>query len=541
MKTCIIIGSFFIALVAWIFSIKPHYRPSVDDGDPPLSIRSGLLAVSFFPFLFACALKVNPISILTGISHARLQIYHQSFAFGMFFFGMVHTIPILWQYSHEKGFAYLKMAYDESQFFWTGTVCICLVFWILCSSIGVFRNFSYRFFVVQHIISVATLLGFLFKHVESLLMSHYYLWAAVAMWLFSIVVRSCLVLYSSEFFASRRAQVDIQTVTNYPLDDEKASTPGGETIRLSFSTPLRWRPGQHIYVRFPGFAVAQAHPFSIMSLPNQSRTNSQLVLLAKVHRGTTCKVFNYVKAHHSKERTFSDEVNTKADSDVTNVVDLEQQEPGFVKEHCRSISPQLEVDPAIQQSMIQSAQVVAFLDGPYGFTTDPASYDHVLLCAGGTGIAHVFPIAHHLLRRCAEGKPNVITKRLRLVWSTHSTGLLDWIEADLKTLLALKEKLSLQVDLDIYVTGEAMGSAHQTFVQTLVTAYGIRANVYSILEEEIHRAIKMESKSMAVYVCGPTGLAHDMSNSVADANWELAKGNMGSLHDIYLDVESFNW
>ena len=86
-----------------------------------------------------------------------------------------------------------------------------------------------------------------------------------------------------------------------------------------------------------------------------------------------------------------------------------------------------------------------------------------------------------------------------------------------------------------------MGSAHQTFVQTLVTAYGIRANVYSILEEEIHRAIKMESKSMAVYVCGPTGLAHDMSNSVADANWELAKGNMGSLHDIYLDVESFNW
>ncbi|KAI3624022.1 hypothetical protein CBS14141_002450 [Malassezia furfur] len=253
----------------------------------------------------------------------------------------------------------------------------------------------------------------------------------------------------------------------------------------------------------------------------------------------TC--INYVKAHHSKERTFSDEVNTKAASDVTNVVDLEQQEPGFVKEHRRSISPELKVDAAIQQSMIQSAQVVAFLDGPYGFTTDPSSYDHLLLCAGGTGIAHVFPIAHHLLRRSAEGSPNVITKRLRLVWSTHSTGLLDWIEGDLKTFLALKQKVSLPVDLDIYVTGEAMGSAYQTFVQTLVTAYGIRANVHSILEEEIYRAMKMESMSMAVYVCGPTGLAHDMSNSVAAANWELAKGNMGSLHDIYLDVESFNW
>ncbi|KAI3617875.1 hypothetical protein CBS9595_003784 [Malassezia furfur] len=278
-----------------------------------------------------------------------------------------------------------------------------------------------------------------------------------------------------------------------------------------------------------------------MSLPSQSRTNSQLVLLAKVHRGTTCKIFNYVKDHSLKERTFSDEVNTKADTDVTNIVDLEHQEPGFVKEHCRSISPQLEVNPAIQQSRIQSARVVAFLDGPYGFTTDPASYDNVLLCAGGTGIAHVFLIAHHLLRRCAENKPNIVTKRLRLVWSTHFTGLLDWIEADLQALVTLKRKLPVQVDFDIYVTGEAMGAAHQSYAKTLVTAYGIRVNVYSIVEEEVDRAMKMESQSLAIYVCGPTGLAHDMSNSVASANWELAKGNLGSLRDIYLDVESFNW
>lgn len=532
LNACIIIVSFFVSMVAWIFSIRPYYRENAEAGSPPLAIRSGLVAVSLFPFIFACALKINPISMLTGISHARLQIYHQSLAFTMFFFGWVHAIPFLWQHSHDFGYANLRRQYAEDSMYWTGTVSIALVGWIMCSSLGVFRNFSYRFFVVQHIVSVAALLGFLFAHVMDMLRSHLFLWVAVAMWIFSIAVRGSMVLLSSDFFASKRARVDIQTVTSSPLGNDDGSVRSTETVRISLSAPIRWRPGQHIYVRFPGFAVAQAHPFSIMSLPNRSRLDSQLVLLAKVHGGTTRKIFEYVQEHAMSEHVFSHEVNRG---------EAPGAELGGDEEKGVSVSPRLETAPAVQHSHIRSASVVAYLDGPYGYTTDPASYAHVVLFAGGTGISHIFPLAYRLLQRCVASDARVVTRRIRLVWTTHATGLVDWLASELAALVQLQAVSPVEFVLDVCVTGEESGAEHKTFVQTLITSYGVRIDTGAIIREELDMAGKMQSTSLAAYVCGPVSLSRDVGNHMARTNWDLARGRLGSLRDVYLDVESFAW
>lgn len=532
LKACIIIVSFFVSMVTWIFSIQPHYRENAEAGSPPLAIRSGMVAVSLFPFIFACALKVNPISMLTGISHARLQIYHQSLAFTMFFFALVHAIPFLWQHAHDFGYANLHKQFAEDSMYWTGTVSIGLVGWMLCSSLGVFRNFSYRFFVVQHIVSVALLLGFLFAHVMDMLRSHLFLWAAVALWIFSIAVRGSMVLLSSDFFAAKRARVDIQTVTSLPLGGDNASVRSAETVRISLSAPIHWRPGQHIYVRFPGFAVAQAHPFSIMSLPNRSRLDSQLVLLAKVHGGTTRKIFEYVQRHALAEHVFSNEVNRG---------EAPGAQLGGDEGKGISVSPRLETEPAVQQSHIRSASIVAYLDGPYGYTTDPASYAHVVLYAGGTGISHIFPLAYQLLQRCAVGDARVVTRRIRLVWTTHATGLVDWLATELAALVHLQGASPAEFVLDVCVTGEESGAEHKTFVQTLITSYGVRIDTRAVLREELDVASKMQSTSLAVYVCGPASLARDVGNHTAQANWDLARGRLGSLRDVYLDVESFAW
>ncbi|WFD44145.1 hypothetical protein MPSI1_002811 [Malassezia psittaci] len=543
LKSCILIASFFIAMVAWIFSIKPHYRPSLDvEGSPPLAIRSGMTAISFYPFIFACALKVNPISFLTGISHARLQIYHQSLAFMMFFFGLVHAIAFLWRTSYEKGYAGVKECYAEDKMYWTGTVSICLVAWMLCSSLGFFRNYSYRFFVIQHILCVMLLLGFMFVHVSDMLNARFFLWAAVAFWIFSITVRGCMALVSSDFFAGNQAQVDIQTVTNLPLQGETSPARGSETIRISFTTPLRWRPGQHVYVRFPGFAVAQAHPFTAMSLPNRSRLDSRLVLLAKVHQSTTRKIFDYVKHHSNADQAFINEVNTMPKQLENSNYDTEKslfRAPAMA--NSQSVSSEIEKQPAIQRSFIQSARVTALLDGPYGFTTDPASYEHVLLFAGGSGVSYVLPIAMHLLRRCAEQDPRVLTKRLRFVWTAHTTGLVDWLESDLAAILEYKKTLPISIELDVHVTGEASGSKHESYVQTMIKAYGVRPNISEFVREEVSTAMDDNITSLATYVCGPGSMAHDLSNVMAKTNLDLARGRLGSLRDIYLDVENFSW
>ncbi|WFC95739.1 hypothetical protein MBRA1_002393 [Malassezia brasiliensis] len=365
-----------------------------------------------------------------------------------------------------------------------------------------------------------------------MLRSHLFLWVAVALWIFSIVVRGSMVLISSDFFAGKRARVDVQTVTSSPLSGTGTSTRSTETVRISLSAPIRWRPGQHIYVRFPGFAVAQAHPFTIMSLPNRSRLDSQIVLLAKVHGGTTRKIYEYVQGHAKTEHVFSNEVNRGEAPGAQLVGD---EEKGV------SVSPRLETKAAVQHSLIRSASIVAYLDGPYGFTTDPASYAQVVLYAGGTGISHIFPIAYQLLQRCAAGDARVVTRRIRLVWTTHATGLVDWLAAELAELVHLRSASQAEFLLDVCVTGEESGAKHKTFVQTLITSYGVRIDTGAILREELDVASNMQATSLAVYACGPASLAHDVSNHTARANWDLACGRLGSLRDVYLDLENFGW
>lgn len=549
LQHCIGISAFFISLIVWVLAIKPYYRATSDDGSPPLAIRTCMVAMALFPFIFACALKVNPISMLTGISHARLQVYHRGLAFTMFVMSLIHAIPFLYQAGAEGGSKKLHETYTSEQQYWTGTVCLCLIFWMLCSSLGMFRNLSYQFFVIQHIVCVCVLLGFLYKHNTDTLYSNLFLWAAVAFWIFSIVVRGCMVLISSEFLVGARANVEVQAVTNVPLEDEKLNAERGqETIRLTFSTPLKWRPGQHIYVRLPGFAPAQAHPFSIMSLPNRSRLMSQVVLMAKVHRGTTRKIFNYVQNLDDdfQERFFESEINTNAvanghhsDSLPYHATDPEKVVAGDEGK----VSPKtaVETGPALQRTSVRQTQVVGYLDGPYGFTTSPSSYEHVTFFAGGTGIAHVLPIFLLLLRRSSENDTKVLTKRIRFVWTTHSSGLVNWLESDLRTINKLRETAGVELVIDVHVTGEVAGAREKTYAQTLISNYGERPDTRAILSEELELAKEAGSTSLATYVCGPPGMVLDVSNRTAAANFDAARGRLGSLKDIMLDAERFDW
>lgn len=547
LQYCIALGAFFVSLTVWVFSIKPYYRRTYEDGSPPLAIRTGMVAIALFPFIFACALKVNPISILTGVSHARLQVYHQGLAFIMFFMSVVHTIPFLIQPAINGGYEALRKEFARAQQFWSGTVCLGLVAWMLCSSLGVFRKMSYQFFVLQHIVTVCVLLGFLFKHIDESLKGHLFLGAAVAFWIFSIVVRSCMVLISSDFLVGSRAQVEVQSVTNVPLDNEKGSESGRETLRLCFTAPLKWRPGQHIYVRFPGFSPAQAHPLSIMSLPNRSGLASKIILLANVHDGTTRKIFNYIQKSSTECRDYQveTEINTTLGPDCETLKETNSTpdpEKG-VFHHAGDASPKtaVEAGPALQEIRLRQTQVVGYLDGPYGYTTDPASYEHVIFYAGGTGIAHIFPILLLLLRHSAEKDPKVLTRRVRLVWSTHSSALVNWLQSELYALTQLRRNAAAELMIDIHVTGETAAAYEQTLAQSAITSYGIRPDTRAILDEEIEHGKQLGSSSLATYVCGPHGMTYDVSNGVAAANWAVVRGRMGTMKDIMLDAEHFAW
>lgn len=599
MQAIIICLAFAAATIARCFSLHPYYRSSFEWGPPPLAMRAGGMAAALFPFIFATALKINPISILTGISHAKLQVYHQNLARLFLFFGIVHTVPFIKQQLKDGGYQNLKAYFYSSNRYWSGTVAIVFIAWIVFSSTNAVRKLSYEFFVIQHVFSFIVVTVVLFIHVHKTINTHLWLWSAVAFWFFSLIGRTVLSLFAFGKFKGTKTQVEAQVVSQLTESDATEKSDAIETIRISVETPLRWSPGQHIYIRFPGLNPFQAHPFTILSLPSSGRlSNSTLVLIVRVHKGQTRKIFNRFKSEKDAEAIIppsnsgptlvpSDSEKTiettdieaapkttditgspkKADVDgpiastnegtptndaqsvpATNVegvmtTDLESAPNCFNQlatfEDNKSIVGNIQNQ--LSQTGLRSTRVTALIDGPYGYSKDPSMFEHTIFIAGGTGANFVLPILLDLLRRMADGKNKILTQRISLTWTCRSSVMLGWFKPILDEIVSLGSMLEVQVKFNIHLS-KNMHSDHVEILNHGSTfIHDTRPEISVLLEEEFMIAKEYGITSACVYSCGPESLSLDVTNNVARANFNLLRGRLGSLRDLSLDNESFGW
>lgn len=131
-------------------------------GSPSIAIRSGWMAIGILPFLMYALLwvllrrysrlialrfrvfatKVNPIGILTGVSHEKLQVYHRWTAWIMCEYtserafalacrsvlrmkadvlALIHTLPFLVR-SYKDGT--LRPIWERTPWYWTGVAAL---------------------------------------------------------------------------------------------------------------------------------------------------------------------------------------------------------------------------------------------------------------------------------------------------------------------------------------------------------------------------------------------------------------------------------
>lgn len=525
----VITASFIIATVCWMFGLTPYYRTHWYVGSPPLATRTGMLAIGMVPFLFSFALKLNPVTLLTGLSHAHLQFYHQWMAVLILFFSLVHAIPFLYQAEAQSGWAGLKYFWwSEPYTLWTGVVSFFIMLWMVASSLKVFRNMSYEFFVLQHIVCVFLFIGFMFAHVDTLLSSHLWLWATVGIWIFSVAGRGLLVLFSSNFFTGPRAKAQVRA--NVGQSTEDALGKRAQFVRLTVETPLRWSPGQHVYIRFPGVAPLQAHPFTCISLPDENpNMPNRLVLLARVHKGITRKIFDRCIRHgETNSGTSSPTLSNVEDTTAT----LDQLEKGDVYDN-----EKMSEDAMLDK---HSMSLYALLDGPYGYVYSLGMYENNLLIAAGTGITFILPQLSALLRKSMQGK-DVVTKRVRLIWSVQTMSIVHMVKQELMEIGRIVERVPFSVDFEIHATqvkGPVPKEAWSTFVQS---TSGARLAMREIVKSEIDKAMDMNSSTMSVSVCATKNGVHTVANTVAEANAKLAVGKLGSLRDLRLVPELFSF
>lgn len=490
-----------IGFTAWCFAIRPYYRPAAVWGSTPLGTRAGMIANAFFPWLFVFGLKFNPLTFLTGISHEKLQFYHQWTARLILFFSIVHTVPFLWQPVHDGGFSNLKAWYYYDKIWWTGTVALALLAWLVMSSFGYFRRMSYEFFVLQHVVTIILFLVFYFMHTRDLLNSWLWLWPTIGVWGFHVLFKFANSLRISRF-------TGVSATVSLVDEDERL-------MKLEVSAPVSWQPGQHFFLRFPGINKAapyQTHPFTVANLASPDQNlDSHLIFYFKARDGLTRKIWERL----------------------------------------------------MRQSAVKgkvSTVLTVGLDGPYGSPFHPEAYHSDLMVTGGVGMTSVLPAVMSLCLAARKSMPNdaIFTKKVAVHWSIQSMQVFDAFASALRPMLDHLRALGVDATLDVYcreakaaleedggsLTGEKETFSSKTSSSSSGVAVRIhneRANVPKLVTAFVDGLNSGGARTVGVSVCGPASMLNETANTVARLQWSHVLPSSSPIEELYLHTEAFDW
>jgi hypothetical protein len=105
---------------------QPLFWQSISYGSPPIAVRSGMLAVALMPWIVALSSKANFITMITGISHERLNVLHRWTAYICLILSIIHTVPFYITPVWEKGARHIfEDLFKQDGFYAYGTGEIC--------------------------------------------------------------------------------------------------------------------------------------------------------------------------------------------------------------------------------------------------------------------------------------------------------------------------------------------------------------------------------------------------------------------------------
>jgi len=86
----------------------------------------------------ATATKTNWITLVTGVTHEKLQVFHRWIAYAFFILALMHTFPfIVWHIRNSD----MVFQFNVSNIFeyWTGIVALLFQAWLTFASWGPIR------------------------------------------------------------------------------------------------------------------------------------------------------------------------------------------------------------------------------------------------------------------------------------------------------------------------------------------------------------------------------------------------------------------
>jgi ferric-chelate reductase len=192
-------------------------------------------------------------------------------------------------------------------------------------------------------------------------------------------------------------------------------------------------------------------------------------------------------------------------------------------------------------------------EGPYGHNAHSEMFESVLIIVGGTGFSARMPYIEEYLRRSKTSATSghthkSKTQHIHLVWACRNAAyirevcknelapafnktdiLMDFHTTDKNYSSATESDASIKSDKEYGITEKS------TFSQDITISQG-RPDISAIIQEaaEKHTSRTAPMGKLAVFVCGPAGMAGEARDSVGKA---LRSG----YSDVEYFEESFGW
>ncbi|PSN63795.1 hypothetical protein BS50DRAFT_590808 [Corynespora cassiicola Philippines] len=490
-------ASVFFSIIPW--PQQRYLRARFRFGSPPLSVRCAMVIAALTPLTIAMAGKVNVITWMTGVGYEKLNVVHRYTAYVIFYLATIHTlsymyllliVPHLIAPVQDGGWSMLNKLYANQARELSGTVLYFVTFGLVSLSIPWIRRRFYEAFKYVHMFLGTSYIGVLWWHIHGEYMSPNYIYATVAVYLFSNTIR---------LFHRHHNLRSFSNLTGFPTTLTHLH---GNVTRVAIEVPksMAWKPGQHVFLRIPNISLLQNHPFSIANIPSLDKDRSvhEMVFLVRRNKGFTKMLFEYNQITSVHLSRLSSELTlipdkTPTESGKTSTTDLNpppltekkglkgstptattaKTRPTTNPRHTPITPPTPSLSPPIKSPIsplpphyeptYTSANphtpathppLRTILDGPYGTHHRPlhAVYNTVLCIAAGTGITAVLPHVLDLARRLGSGDEAVVTQCVRLVWVVRDARWLEWVGKEVFDGLG-----SVGVWVEVYVTGGGLG------------------------------------------------------------------------------------
>jgi len=486
----LVVANIIVLIVLCFYGFDTSDQWSFED----IAYRTGYMSIAQLPLIFLLAGKNNIIGYLTGMSYEKLNWLHRWTSRCLPLTATIHFGYWLGDWWPYGDFVGQKLRTDPLTI--RGLVAWCVLVWITFSSVTPIRGWSYEFFVIQHVVSFAVLIAFVYLHVAPWPEMHAYIWIPVALFFFDRIIRGLRTLYINLSIFHPQQKRSGQMSSLWACKAEFTPLPHN-TTRISIQNPpIGWKAGQHMFLSCHSIVPLQSHPFTIASIHEDGR----MEFIVKAERGGTKKFFKHAE--------------------------------------------KLESLP-VNQSGTQQVQLrTVALEGPYGSLRPLRQFDSVVFLAGTTGATFTVPLMRDIVAAWKSNSkagsflrvPNTaVTRHIRFVWVVKSRGQLGWFSSqlsavveDVKTLQG--QGLKIAVDISVYCTcDESFTEEYKSLVTSLPEKKGLHQSEVEGLptprESAVDEKVALEKQTRAEE---PTTEVHEIASSTPSIGDVETKESCGS-------------